>query len=225
MDLIYSQSRMLYKILSNIARAEIDPTKTTPGPHADGVISSAVGQVTSSMRKVTLHQNPNQSHSQKQTSSAEVLSTEASKLYNQPNGKKGRNKKKTEGANLGTNNNDNVGPNKKRDKLKLCPLCEEPHLTINFPKLVEARRLLGQNPGSKQPTFLFDPFPNQGQQIVAGASQTTPHGGNQTPSHQEVGSYKRSNIYRVNIEEVNVQTRTRNYDEEPQSKEPIASEN
>ena len=43
LDLIYSQSRMLYKILPNAAQAETDPTKTTPDPHADRVIGSIVG--------------------------------------------------------------------------------------------------------------------------------------------------------------------------------------
>ena len=50
---------MLYKILPNSARAEIGPTKTTPSPHADGVIGSAIGQLMSSMGKVALQQNPN----------------------------------------------------------------------------------------------------------------------------------------------------------------------
>ena len=104
-------------------------------------------------------------------------------------------------------------------------LCEEPRLTINFPKLAEARRLLGQNPSSKQLAVFSNPFPNQGQQTVVGTSQTALHGGNQTSSHQEFGSSKRSNIYIVNIEEVNVQTRTKNYDKEPQSKEIVSSEN
>ena len=60
---------------------------------------------------------------------------------------------------------------------------------------------------------------------MAGASQIAPQGSNQTSSHQEVGSSKRSNIYMVNIEEFNVQTRTKNYDKEPQRKELVTSEN
>ena len=51
LDLIYSQSIMLYKILPNVAQAKMDLTKTTPNPHVDGVIVFEVGQVMSSMGK------------------------------------------------------------------------------------------------------------------------------------------------------------------------------
>jgi len=47
LNLIYPQSCMLYKILPNVARAEMDPMKATSNPHADGVIGSAIGQVMS----------------------------------------------------------------------------------------------------------------------------------------------------------------------------------
>ena len=52
LDLIYSQSRMLYKILHNTARTKTDPTKITHGPHVDAVINFKVGQVMSLMGKV-----------------------------------------------------------------------------------------------------------------------------------------------------------------------------
>lgn len=42
LDLIYSQSRILYQILANDPWEETGPTKVTPGPHADGVIRSTV---------------------------------------------------------------------------------------------------------------------------------------------------------------------------------------
>ena len=125
---------------------------------------------------------------------------------------------KTRGANPGTNGNNNAIPNKKKGKLKLCHLCEELHLTINCPKLVEARRLLGQNRGSKQPVVLSNPFPNKGHQTVVGASQIALQWGNQTSSHQEVGSSKISNIYIVNVENVNVQTRTKIMIRNPRAK-------
>jgi hypothetical protein len=96
---------------------------------------------------------------------------------------------------------------KKRDKLKHYLLYEEPHLTINCPKLVEARILLGQNVSSKQPVVISNSFPNQGHQTIVGASQNAPQGGNQTSSHQEVSTSKIYNIYIVNIEYFNVQTR------------------
>ena len=52
--LIYSQSRILYKILPNSPRVETDPMKETLDPHANGVIGSIVGQVTNSMGQVSL---------------------------------------------------------------------------------------------------------------------------------------------------------------------------
>ena len=54
LNLIYSQSSMLYKILPNAPHVEIDPTKETPNPHVRGVIGSVVVQVTSLMGKVAL---------------------------------------------------------------------------------------------------------------------------------------------------------------------------
>ena len=79
-----------------------------------------------------------------------MFSTQTTKPSNQPSGKeKEENKKKNKGANTGTNdNNTNPSPNKKRDKSKLCHLCEDQHLMINCPKLVEARRIIGHSFGS-----------------------------------------------------------------------------
>jgi len=38
--LVYSQSRVLYDILPNAPRSEMDPKKFTPRPHADGIVGS-----------------------------------------------------------------------------------------------------------------------------------------------------------------------------------------
>jgi len=40
LDLFYSQLRVLYDILPNAPRAEANPTKFIPGPHADGMVGS-----------------------------------------------------------------------------------------------------------------------------------------------------------------------------------------
>lgn len=56
--------------------------------------------------------------------------------------KKGKRKKKNGGCNTSTNDTNNTDPSKKWDKSKLCNLCEDPHLMINYPKLAEAKRLL-----------------------------------------------------------------------------------
>ena len=76
LDLIYFQSGMLYKILSNNPRAETYPTKETPSPHADGVIDSIVSQVKNSMGQVNLQQNTTTSQNKTwtPTSTTEVLS-------------------------------------------------------------------------------------------------------------------------------------------------------
>jgi len=61
---------------------------------------------------------------------------------------------------------------------------------------------------------------------MVGAFKNTPQGGNQTSSHQESSTSKISNIYTIYVEDVNVQIRAKNsYDKEPQSKEPVSSEN
>lgn len=112
---------MLYKFLLNAPKIETDPMKATPGPHANGFIGSIVGQVTISMGKVSLQHKNNPPQSQVNTPAADVLSTQTTKPSNQPDSKKkGKNKKKTGGANIGTNdNNTNPVPNKKRYKSKI----------------------------------------------------------------------------------------------------------
>jgi len=44
--MVYSQSIVLYDILPNAPRAETDPTKFTPGPHADGIVGSVQNTAT-----------------------------------------------------------------------------------------------------------------------------------------------------------------------------------
>ena len=53
LDLVYSQSRVLYDILPNAPRTETDPTKFVPGPHTDGVVCS--------IQNTVARQNVNQS--------------------------------------------------------------------------------------------------------------------------------------------------------------------
>ena len=48
--------------------------------------------------------------------------------------------------------------------------------------------------------------------MVGGASQPPPQGGNQTSAHQETSTLKNSNIYVVATEDVNIQTRVKNYE-------------
>jgi len=46
LDLVYSQSRVLYDILPNAPRAKMDPMKFSFGPHADGIVGSVQNTAT-----------------------------------------------------------------------------------------------------------------------------------------------------------------------------------
>lgn len=49
LDLIYSQSRLLYSILPNALRLGMNPSKPTPSAHVDGMIGSTMNQVTNAL--------------------------------------------------------------------------------------------------------------------------------------------------------------------------------
>ena len=61
--------------------------------------------------------------------------------------------------------------------------------------------------------MLSNPFLSQEQRMVAGMSQAPPQGGNQTHAHQDTSTSKKSNIYVVATEDVNIQTRGKNYEQ------------
>jgi hypothetical protein len=56
LDLVYSQSSTLYEFLPNVSRANVDPSKSSPVSHADGVIGSIKTQSTS--QSITLFYLP-----------------------------------------------------------------------------------------------------------------------------------------------------------------------
>ena len=92
------------------------------------------------MGKVLLEKNTiiSQTNTQATNPSTKVLTMQnMMKGIQQPGGK---NKKKSDGPNnTSKNDNNNVGPKKKRDKSKLCKLCDDPHLIIDCPGLVEVK--------------------------------------------------------------------------------------
>ena len=49
LDLIYSQSWLLYSILSNAPRLGADLNKPLPSAHVDGMIGSSLNQVTNAL--------------------------------------------------------------------------------------------------------------------------------------------------------------------------------
>ena len=67
-------------------------------------------------------------------------------------------KKKIGDANTGTNDTINTSPNKKWDKSKICKLCDDPHLMINYSKLAKYKWLLIQTSIQKQPIVLSESF-------------------------------------------------------------------
>lgn len=55
LDLIYSQLGIPYEVLVNAPKLAIDPPKSTPSPHVDGVIgfvSNSMSQLTSQLGKL-----------------------------------------------------------------------------------------------------------------------------------------------------------------------------
>jgi hypothetical protein len=60
LDLIYSQSGILYKIFSDAHGSSTDPMKSNSRPHVDGIVSSVNNTTTdlvaSQMKQMTIHQ-------------------------------------------------------------------------------------------------------------------------------------------------------------------------
>ena len=57
LDLIYSQSQLLYSILPNALWPRINPRNPTPSAHADSMIGSKMNQVTNALSQVSLQSN------------------------------------------------------------------------------------------------------------------------------------------------------------------------
>ena len=145
LDLIYSQSRLLYSILPNAPRPGANPRKPSPSTHADGMIGSALNQVTKALSHVSLQSNASASQT---TPTSEVLNFQkTSKKGGQKGKSKKERKEKTTSATSNGGNNDkdeDEGDNKKKNKVKFpCKLCSESHLSHLCPKINEAKQLLG----------------------------------------------------------------------------------
>jgi hypothetical protein len=130
LDLIYSQSRMLYEILLDASRSNYDPRKNL-GPHANGIVGSAhvksADSVTSHFKELSLNQSirgPTLYVSSNPTQSVDVHYVQSSTNLNgnqQPRGNKNRgcgnncragknnNKPKENGNNEKLNNNAGEG--------------------------------------------------------------------------------------------------------------------
>jgi hypothetical protein len=167
LDLVYSQSWMLYKILLDATRSNYDPRKN-PGPHADGIIGStntiSIDLVTNQLKELSLRQFVKGQASSVSSTPTQLMDFHYVQSSSNPNGNHqlGGNKRKGRGNNrkCGRNNNNNkpkdnanndisnnnVGEGKK-EKRKVnfpCKICTDDHLTHLCPKLEEVARILSQ---------------------------------------------------------------------------------
>ena len=119
LDLIYSQSRLLYSILPNAPRPAVDSNKPPLSAHADGMISSTLNQVTNTLCQVSLQSNASANQT---TPASEVLNV---RKTSKKGGQKGRSKKEMRERTANAAGNDgnigrkeDEGDNKKTSKVK-----------------------------------------------------------------------------------------------------------
>jgi hypothetical protein len=189
LELIYSQSGMLYEIFPDAPRSILDKAKKKYGPHVDGIVGSTQGNSTDLLSN-QLQQLSIQQTVASQTSSLVVPPTQTSDVHSvqstnpkanqQPEGKKKQWNKKGKGEKKATNN---VGGGKmeKRKSKYPCNLCTEDHLTHLCPRLAEAQKLLVQ----QQPVVLTNPFPH-GKNMAQASTSSSVEGGSQGPPHLPV---------------------------------------
>jgi hypothetical protein len=164
LELIYSQSGMLYEILpDNAPWSTFDKTKQNFGPHVDGIVGSTQSKPTDqltnqlqqlSIQQIVANQTPSSTSPVTQTSDVHSVQSTNPKGNQQTEGKRKSKNKKGKGDKKAANNV-GEGKNEKRKVKFPCKLCMDDHLTHQFPQLEEAQNLLAQ----QQPTMLTNPFP------------------------------------------------------------------
>jgi hypothetical protein len=161
LELIYSQSGLLYEILPDAPRSILDKTRQRAGPHANGIVGSTqtklVEQMTKQLQQLSIHhttanQTTIPAAPPTQTSDVHSVQSTNPKATQQPDGKK-KQHKKGKGDKKPTNNAGG-GNTEKRKSRYPCNLCVEDHPTHQCPWLVEAQNLLSQ----QQPAVLINPF-------------------------------------------------------------------
>jgi hypothetical protein len=182
LELIYSQSGLLYEILPDAPRSILDKTRQRVGPHADGIVGSAqtkpVEQLTKQLQQLSIqHTAASQTTvlaaPPTQTSDVHTVQSTNPKATQQPEGKK-KQRKKGKGDKKPTNNAG--GGNTEKWKVRyLCNLCVEDHPTHQCPRLAEAQKFVTQ----QQPVVLTNPF-QHGQNLTQ--ASTSAEGGSQGPS-------------------------------------------
>jgi hypothetical protein len=160
-ELIYSQSGLLYNILSDAPQSILDKTRQRVGPHVDGIVGSAQTKPTEQLSK-QLQQLSIQHSAASQTTALAAPPTQTSEVHSvqttnpkppqQPEGKK-KQRKKGKGDKKPTDNA-GEGTTEKRKARYLCNLCAEDHPTHLCPRLAEAQKFVTQ----QQQAVLTNPF-------------------------------------------------------------------
>lgn len=157
LELIYSLSGMLQKILLDAPRSTVDIAKPKPGPHADGIVGSIDVNAVNLLSQ--LQQLSIQTASSNQVAPSTPTPSQPSFINtiqaSNPKGnqnfdakKKGRGKKKNQDGKSNVNkpkNNAGEGGKESKKKVKFpCKLCSGDHLNHLCPKIQDAQRLLVQ---------------------------------------------------------------------------------
>jgi hypothetical protein len=143
LDLIYSQSSILYEIMPNVSRYTLEMENTKSNPHVDGILDSAksksIDLTASQMQKLVIQHlvaGPTISSTTPDTESFDVhfVKTKTPKgPQHLKDKRKGKGKK-----GVGDNNKslDKNVEGEKDEKIKVkfpCNICDDDHLTHEFP--------------------------------------------------------------------------------------------
>jgi hypothetical protein len=161
LELIYSQSGLLYEILPDAPRSILDKTRQRARPHANGIVGSTqtklVEKLTNQLQQLSIqHSAANQTIAlaAPPTKMLDVHTVQSTnpKATQQPKGKK-KQRKKGKGDNKPT---DNAGGSNTEKRKASYPrnLCVEDHPTHLCPQLAEAQKFVTQ----QQPVVLTNPF-------------------------------------------------------------------
>jgi hypothetical protein len=173
-ELIYSQSGLLYTILSDAPRSILDKNRQRVGPHADGIVGSAqtkpTEQLTKQLQQLSI-QHPAASQTTAlaapptQTSEVHSVQTTNPKANQQPEGKKKQCKKGK--GDKKPNDNAGEGTTERKKARYPCNLCAEDHPTHLCPRLAEAQKFVTQ----QQQAVLTNPF-QHGQNLTQASAST-----------------------------------------------------
>jgi hypothetical protein len=208
-ELIYSQSSLLYNIMSDAPRSILDKTRQRVGPHADSIVGSAqtkpAEQLIKQLQQLSIqHSAASQTTAlaapPTQTSEVNSIQTTNPKATQQPEGKK-KQHKKGKGDKKPTDNA-GEGTTEKRKAGYPCNLCAEDHLNHLCPRLAEAQKFITQ----QQQAMLTNPF-QHGQNLTQ--ASTSVQGGSQENCPPPNNSSS-TNVYMVKSDAL-ITTRAHDY--------------